>query len=228
MNRLQLVQRLNQEAGATGATISTTLSQSGLVQRLIDWIDSAYQDIQNLRENWDFLREDFSFTTNTTSREYTKDAISLTDLNAWKTDDVRVYKVATDETQLIYEPWDNFKRTFIFGAHRTTTARPFYFSIDAAGSFWTDYIPNDTYTINGEYFKVAQAMSSTGATANTDTPLIPTRYQMAIVWRALMFYGAYEGADEVYTHGEKEYRAILSALEFNQLPRQRFLRGPLV
>ena len=222
MNKLQLVQRFNQEVAATGETISTTINQTGMIKRLVDWIDSAYQDIQDLHEDWDFLRADFSFPTVSGTREYAKADISLDELNAWEVDDIRIYTVTSDETNLEYTAWDDFKYQFLFGPHRVNTGRPFFFSIDPVGSFWTGLIPNAVFTINGEYFKRAQVMS-----LDADIPLIPTQSQMAIVWRALMFYGAFEGADEVYSHGEKEFARVLSQLEFREVPRQTFLKGPL-
>lgn len=228
MNRLQLVQRLWQEASASGSKPTDTRNQTGENQRLIDWIDSAYQDIQDLHSDWDFLRNDFSFSTIEDQRSYTKAAISLTELNFWKVDDIRIYESESDETEMVYEPWDSFKRSFLFGSLRSVTGRPFYFSINQSGDFYTDSLADAVYTINGEYFKRAQAMSSTGTAANTDTPLIPTQYQMAIVWKALMYYGAYEGADDVYAHGEKEYMNMLSRLERNQLPMKSFLGKSLI
>lgn len=223
MNRLALVKRFNQESAMTGLTISTTIGQSDSIARMVDWVDLAYQDVQGLHVDWDFLRHDFSFQTGTTSREYTKSSAGLPELAAWKVDDIRVYKTITDESHLIFTSWENFRRTFLFGAYRGTTGRPLYFSIDQANSFWTDAIPNDAYTINGEYFKRPQVM-----TLDTSEPLIPLQHRMVIVWRALMLYGAYEGADDVYSHGEKEYRRVLSQMESLYLPQRSFLKGPLV
>jgi hypothetical protein len=50
---------------------------------------------------------------------------------------------------------------------------------------------------------------------------------MVIVWKALMFYGAFEGAPEAYAHGEKEYRDAVAKLKLNQLPRTVY-GSPLV
>ena len=227
MNRLQLVQRLNQEAASTGDTISTTLSQTGLIQRLIDWVDTAYQDIQAMRLDWDFLRTEFSFSMVVGTREYSKATLGYDDLSAWKVDDIRVYDDVSDEDYLIFEEYDTFKRIYLLGNYRALTGRPSSFSVKPDGSIIFDLLADDTYTINGEYYKIADVMDSTGATANTDEPIIPVPYQMAIVWRALMFYGAYEGADDVYSHGEKEFRRVLSQLELNQTPKQSFLSRPI-
>ena len=70
---------------------------------------------------------------------------------------------------------------------------------------------NDIYTVNGEYYKTAQTM-----TANADTPLIPERFHMAIVWRALMLYGAWAAANEKYAHGQNEFQKLMFQLEYDQ------------
>ena len=73
-------------------------------------------------------------------------------------------------------------------------------------------IPDTAYNIAGEYFRKAQPL-----TDNTDEPLYPSEYHMIAVWRALMFYGAYDAADERYSHGQNEFRRLLSALHADQM-----------
>jgi hypothetical protein len=191
-------------------------------------VDLAYQDIQALNTEWDFLRTEFSKSMVVGDRTYSLTDLALTDLNAWRItetdEDITIYDdAAADETFLLYKPWDVFKSVFMIGTNRTASGRPTFYSIKPDKSITFNVLPDDAYTFTGEYFKVAQTMA-----ADASEPLIPTQYQMAIVWRAMMFYGAYTGADEAYAHGEKEYRRVLSQLELDQLPRQSFLNGPLI
>ena len=76
-------------------------------------------------------------------------------------------------------------------------------------------IPDAVYTVNGEYVKQVTAQTLTN---NTDIPVIPDQ-QLIIVWKALMYYGAFEGAPEVYAHGETQFNNALNKLEYNQLPK---------
>lgn len=227
MNRLQLVQRLHAEAAATGSSPTTTLSQTGEALRLVDWIDQAYEDIQNLHTEWDFLRHDFSFSLTVNDRDYTPTEAGYSELNAWSISDtgqdVTIYDSRADESFLIYEPWVQFRRVYLIGNNFSQTGRPYHFSVKPDKTIIFDLLPNDTYTVSGEYFKRYQAM----AASNTAEPLIPTQYRMIIVWRALMFYAAYEGADEVYSHGNNEYGKLLAELELDQLPMPSFLHGPV-
>ena len=212
MNFLSICQRLRQEAGLSGTGPASVLSQVGEMKRIVDWVASGYEDIQNLHATWRFLRTDFSFPTIANTQDYTPAAVVLTDFSEWIKNDIRIYSSATDESQLEYHPWEIFRQAFFFGSQRTQTGRPSVVTVkpNKALALWA--LPDAVYTVNGEYYKSAQVMS-----ANADTPAIPTKYQMIIVWKSLMHYGAYAGAEEKYAHGSNEYKKLLSMLEYEQL-----------
>lgn len=222
---LELCSDLRREAGISGAGPTTVVSQTGEMGRVVEWVKKAYRDLQNLHANWDFLKTEFSFSTIASTANYTKTAAGLTELGSWKVDEFTCYLTATgvaDEQPLEYVPWDDFKAGYTLGTLSTQTNRPQVVTVkpDQSLTFWP--IPNDVYTIKGEYYKRAQAM-----TVNSDEPLIPLAFQDVIVWRALMFYGAYTGADEKYSHGQNEFKRLLAKLEENQLPAM-MLGEPLV
>ena len=215
MNFLQLAQRLHTESGVQGATHTTVVGQTGMLLKLLNWISTANDDIQNLHPTgWKFLQKAFSFVTTATEQNYTYAEAGITYMGEWKTDDVRVYSAAADECELIYEPWDTFRLVYKMGTNRAQTNRPTVFSImyDMSMELWP--IPNDTFTINGEYWMAANTM----VVADASAPLFPSQYHMVIVWRALMYYAASVGANELYAHGYNEYSKILRRLEANQLP----------
>jgi len=217
MTFLQLCQRLRQETGISGVGPSAVTGQVGELKKIVDWTLSAYEDIQNLHASWKFLQTSFTFPTIAATQNYTPEAVSLSDLATWKTSeetDLTIYSSTSDEQYLLYVPWNNFKSVYMFGSNRIQTLRPTIATIkpDNSMSLWA--IPNDVYTVTGEYYKKAQTMTLT-----TDEPLIPSQYHLIIVWRALMYYGAFVAADEKYSHGQNEYMRILKRLEFSQLPR---------
>ena len=180
--------------------------------RVVDWVSGAYQDIQNKRTSWRFLKNDFSFQTIAGTQNYTPAAVSLPEHASWVKEDIRIYKSAEDETFLQYLPWAVFREAYLFGVHRTAQGRPTVVSVTPHNALAFSQLPDDAYTVTGEYYKRAQTM-----TANADTPLFPDRFHMIIVWRALMFYGAYAAADEKYAHGQNEFKTMLPALELDQL-----------
>ena len=223
MNFLQLVQRLHTETGRQGTTPSTTVSQTGMNARLVNWINTAYEEIQSLHETWRFRIADFSFSTIASTQNYTPTGVSITDLAQWKYDPdhnnlsgIRIYSSVADETDLIFVPWEDFRATYKLGSNRTVSARPTVFSIRPDNSMDLWAIPDAVYTVNGEYVKSTDELSG-----NTDTPLF-SDCNMIIVWKALMYYGAFEGAPEVYVFAEDQYNKLLYSLERTQLPQLQY------
>lgn len=213
MNYLQLVQRLHAEAGLGGAAPSAVTGQTGMNLKLVNWILTAYEDIQNLHPDWNFRKTEFSFSTTATKQNYTKTEAGVADLSSWKTFDVKIYSAVSDESDLEYYPWDDYRIVYKYGSFRTQSNRPTIFSIkpDLSMDLWA--IPEAVYTVNGEYFKNIQTLSQ-----NTDVPIIPSDFHMILVWRALMFFGARHGSNMAYSHGQNEYSRLLTRLELNQLP----------
>jgi len=82
--------------------------------------------------------------------------------------------------------------------------------------------PTAGYTVAGEYWKSAQTLA-----ADADEPEMPAEIHMAIVYRAMMMYGRFTAAGEVFNDGEQNYRRILTALVRNQTPMVR-MGGALV
>lgn len=213
---LEICQDLRREAGISGTGPSSVTSQTGEMQRVVEWVLMAYRTVQNLHPCWQFLQADFSFSTIANVSTYTRASIPLDELGSWKTDTLMIYLTSdgiNGQMDLDYLPWDDFAPTYQRGSTSTQTGKPTLFTVkpDQSLLFWP--IPDAVYTIDGEYFKRAQTM-----TAGTDEPLIPSQFHDVILWRALMYYGAFAAADEKYTHGQNEYGQVLAALEANQLP----------
>jgi hypothetical protein len=220
MNFLQLVQRFHSEAGRQGTAPATVTGQTGMALRMVNYIARAYEEVQESNRSWFFRRADFSFPTIAGLSNYTPAAVSLNDLSDWHYDPdynrisgIRAYLTVTDETDLVYLAWDDFKATYRFGSSRAQTGKPIAFSIkpDMSMEFWP--IPDAVYTVNGEYIKSAASF-----TANDDVPVF-NEFHMIIVHKALMHYGAFEGAPEIFSKAQGEYKALLMKLELAQLPR---------
>lgn len=213
MNFLALCQRLRSEAGISGTGPTAVTGQTGMLERVVEWITAAYQDIQNKHATWRFLRDDFSFSTIASTQEYTPTAVSITDHAQWIEEDIRVYENVGDE-YLLHDPtWDDFRLAYLYGSNRSLTGKPIAQAVRPKNNglnLWP--IPDAVYTVVGEYYKIPDVMS-----ADADLPLFPARFHMIIVWRALMLYAAWAAADEKYAHGKTEYDALYLDLEQDQL-----------
>ena len=222
MTFLELVKRLRNECvGVSGSGPTTVAGQTGDNMRLVEWIASAYKDIQNLHVDWNFLRTDFSFLTVAAQQTYTPTQAGAADIGEWLKDSFRVYSTAAGVTSEIDIPcleWDDFRREYLFGALRATTSKPMVAGSKPDRSLILWPIPDaGGYTVNGEYFKAPQAMVS-----SDDVPLIPAKYHEVIMWRALVFYAHNQASPESYAHGQAEYKRILAAMARTELPQVRF------
>jgi len=220
MDFLQLCQRLRQESGVPGTGPNGTTGQTGFNLKLVDWITTAYQDVQSLYSTWKFLQSDFSFTLTSAKRNYTPTEAGLTDHAHWKTNawgDFRTYLDVSDEQYLEYASWDDYRFVYLFGATRSASGRPTIFTTKPNKSLDFYPIPDDAYNVNGEYFKAPDIF-----TTNSSEPIFPSQFHLIIIWRALMFYGAYDAADERYVHGQNEYKKVLQKLKADQLPAMSY------
>lgn len=217
MNFLQLVQRLRVEAGASGSGPVTVVNQSGELARLVNFVATAWTDIQNERLDWDWLRSSFSFNTIQAQAIYTPVECGLTDFSAWADRTFRDYVTSVgfpSENFMNFLEYDRWRNNYLYGAIRTSYSRPMEFSIRPSDkAICLGPIPTSGYTVIGDYFK-----TPTELTVDSDTPEMPSKYHMAIVYRALMMYGMYEGANDAIQRGKLEFDTIMRRLRVNQLP----------
>jgi hypothetical protein len=214
---LELVKRLRQEAGIPGTGPAAVASQTGQLQRLVDWTAQAWTDIQAMRDDWLFLRADFSFPITAGTDTYTPaSGASLDDFRYWHGNTLRAYLTATgvsDEQDVVAWDWDIFRDTYKRGTPMAPS-RPTVFAErprDSALVFGP--VPDYDYTCRGEYQRMPVVLGSDG-----DEPELPDHLQLIIVWKALEAYALYESAPEVLVRAQREYNRFLNVLEREQLP----------
>lgn len=91
MNFLQITNRVRQNCGIASADLLTVIGQSGENQRIINWVNESWLDIQAMRQDWLWLRKDFAFPTVAGQTVYTTTQIGLTDFGLWARDSFRNY-----------------------------------------------------------------------------------------------------------------------------------------
>lgn len=221
MNFLQLAQKLRQKCGGSGTGPATVVGQTGESKDFVDWINEAWLLIQAHESNWKWMRKPFSFTTTAGKNFYLPSATvgetGITDLAKYHDlDSWRCYLTATgrtDEGFLVPWHYQLWRDAYDFGANATLQDRPSVFAIrDNDRAIMLGPIPNDVYTITGEYQSVPTELAD-----DTDVPGLPDRFHMAIVYRAMMLYAKQEAAQEVYADGEEEFNKMLAALRIDQL-----------
>lgn len=163
------------------------------------------------------MREPVEFNTVTQQQTYSPTQAGVgTTFGNWKRDSFRCSSVGqnyADEQLMNYMEWTTFRNLYQYSNMRRTYARPVVVSITPDKNLAFGSTPDQPYVITGEYYR-----SPIELTADTDTPDIPDRFQMIIVYRAMMYYAGYEAAPEVYSRGETEFKRLMNRLDIDQLP----------
>lgn len=225
MNFLQLVNQTRVECGVSGPALVTAQSLTGEALRIASWVNAAWVDIQASKEDWQWMREPIEFNTVSQQWEYTPTQAGVSStFGNWKRDSFRCSSVGqnyADEQLLNFMEWGTYRNLYQYGNMRTTYARPVVVSITPGASKDLAFgsVPDQAYVITGEYYRKPVEFS-----ADSDEPAIPSRFHMAIVYRAMMFYAGYEAAPEVYQRGELEFKRLMNRLNIDQLPN--VISGP--
>lgn len=230
MNFLQLTQRLRQECGVAGTGPVTTAGQIGQAKKLVDWINTAWLEIQGLHNTWNWMRKPFSWVTVAGTGDYLPSALTntltgqpMTDLRYWYKDTFRAQRQSIgvqDEQWLVEWEYNVFRNTYRFNVQ--VNGRPVVFAENPQGkAILLGQKPDDVYIITGEYQKRAYSLA-----LDADVPDIPEEYHMMLVYKAMQYYGLFEAASEVLQRGQLQYQALLTQLEREQL-QEVYLGNPL-
>lgn len=230
MNYLQLVQRAHSECEAAGSGPSAVTSQTGENLRMVNWVAQAYTEIQELHQNWRWMRSTWTVNTVAGTDAYAYTSVTDSRLSAtidrfshwWVRDEddclnVKRYLSSAGvgtEGELTDIPWSNFRVLYKRGTQNN--GFPAHVTVDPQNKLVFGPKPDDVYVMSGEYQMSPQTLA-----ADADTPEMPTQFHMLVVYRAMEKYGAAKGAVEVFQRGSYEGGKMLRALELNQRPGLR-------
>lgn len=206
---LELVQNLHTEVGAAGEPPSTVLNQRGEAARLVNWIKRADEYIQEMWENWKFLRVVYDEST-------TASAVALPilqDVSFWDNFSFKIYDTVTDLPDDLLEvvEYDAIKNEL----RDVEENRPFRVIIMPDNTLEVEPTPDDAYRITADAY-----IAPTLLAADDDISSIPTKFHQAILGRAMILYANYENAPEIKTQGQEIYSEQLTRLQNNQLPNK--------
>jgi hypothetical protein len=220
---LDLTRRLAQETGVTKdpvTSIPTLVSAIGETKRLMDWICSAWRDIQNIHTDWRFLRRSTTFVTVDGQATYTplQAGVTLGTFGQWDLKSFRVYNTAAginneiDLTEMDYDAWRNF---YQFSSMRSSKSQPTRITETPDSSLGLGQVPLAGYTVYGDYY-----LAPVDLIADADIPTLPSKHdKMIIIYKAMEDHGYFEAASEVLGRGKSRYKAMLNRLEMDQLKR---------
>jgi hypothetical protein len=179
------------------------------MQKIVDWVADAVQEIEGLHADWHFLLGEFTDTCVVGTADYT----APTDLGQWDRESVYLDRTAADYRRLKFVDYKIWRNTYRNGTK--TPGIPSFFTIKPDGTLTLETVPDDTYTITADYWK-----SPTRLASNADVSLIPVRYEKVIVARAKMYFGEYDSAPEILQNSTAEFGRLLQLLESQYLPQR--------
>jgi hypothetical protein len=207
LNYLQLTQALHRESGSGGVAPSTLVGVTGENLRLTQWIQQADLLIQELYTDWQFrwAQQTVALVADTYLYAPT-DAVAEFDRKTFKVDGMSVecvnYLAVKSDVR------------------ETTTGSPYQVVIMPDGTLRTDPTPAASGSLTFDYWAPPVALA-----VDADISIIPARFHLAIVGKALMMYAEYEAAEEIMKKGLTMYAEWLNKLETNQLPGDRYMQN---
>lgn len=231
MNLLQLTQAVKRESGLTGGGPTSFATATGDDLRMFYWVSWAWRDIELMHETWLWRRGEATATTSGSRTLSPTDDFGLADFARWmQPDDIyrptcyRVSDGVASERELYWLEYNAFRKAFEIGSHTAGGLQSWASKPD--GSMLVGPTPDAAHVVRAQYIKRHVALES-AADPDAATPGMPEDFHMLIVWNALMQYGGFDAAAEVWQRAERNYNSMISALLQSQLQPMRWARRPL-
>jgi hypothetical protein len=228
---LELCQRTASECSTSLTGPSAVTSQTGRLGQIVNWVNSSWMDVQTRYDNWKFMRASFTVNTVADDGKYlitdctdvaSSAALTVAGFRRWELDTFKIYLVSAGvatETDLRFMEYQDWYERWNYGS--PTSSYPGEFTIDHDRAILLAPKPDGIYTVRGEYMKAATLLSG-----DSDEPEMPAEYRMTIVYRAMMKYGRYNSAPEVFADGQAEYTRLMREMSRTQRPAD-LVGGPL-
>lgn len=200
------------------SVLTTVVDQSGESRRFVGWCAVAWLEIQRAHQDWDFMRAEASWTTISGKAIYTPVECGITagTHRIWARETFRNYLTTggTDtEVHMGYISYDDWRNTYRYGATRSLTTQPRHFAITPAKAIALGPFPSGDYTVTGDYWLAPVRMA-----LDADVPNIQIEDFMVIVYKAMMAYGVFESAPEVYQRGNDEFNLTFAQMTADRMP----------
>lgn len=209
MTFLELCRRVREDSGVSGDGPAAVTDQRGILQRIVNWVKLANDEIQLEHDDWLFMNYVTTQTLTAGQAEFPLFSIGAPSLRTL----AKVYAGGQEVPVISYSDWlDNLPR---FSASQTgASLMAVTLTPDQRLLVYPVLSTDVVVTIRGYTLP-------TPLLNNDDVPNIPAQYHEAIVARALMYYADYEEDTYRYNRATADYEKWLKRLSETQLPRMR-------
>lgn len=212
MNYLDLCKRVNDLVGFQGVVTST--DTTGYQKVLTGSVRDAWEDIQRYRQEWDFMRGHRQVNVGPTANYYTLDTlwgVDSEDLSQW-------LHVNYDKDRLIQLSYDTYE-SMDFGEE---SYKPQYYAIDPVTKGLHISPVDAVYTLDVYYIRELQTLVN-----NSDIPVLPERFHMAIVYGAVVKLSTFVGNATLYDMYSLKYGEIMGQLMREENPPKFIRKRPV-
>jgi hypothetical protein len=218
---LELAKSLARESGSFDPSSLTGVSGlTGRPEKVVNWINRAWLNIQNSRRDWGWLVSPFEVDLIPGSSVYTPASFNLTRFSSWMKDycgyqPLTIYDPLigqSDETALLFIPYEWWQTKWNRG-DQTNWNRPIEYSISPRNELVFGPIPDQTYVVRGQYQKGPQTLE-----AANDVPEMPARFHDMIVWEGMRLMMVSDGDYQESQYPTMEMVGLRHELELDQLP----------
>ena len=211
MTYLELCARANQMAGLQG-TITAVASVTGYQQNLVDYVAEAYEDLQNMRTDWRFMRSNVTFNTVQGTTEYSLSTIGITDHGRWL--DNIAY--ADSNGYLIRLRPQNYDRFLLEETGNTVQSKPFKYTEDPVDRHLYINEPDGVYAITAHYMTKAVVLA-----LDADVPLLPSQFHLLIAYLGAMKMANFMGNTNMYSKLQVDADYLLGSMMRSELPPKK-------
>lgn len=220
---LDIVKEVRLLSGMQGTGPASVVSATGVEELLVKFAVDAYIDIQNYREEWDFLIGKKTFNTIAGKDEYTPSEIfgvTYPDFKKYNTDSF----IITVDGKKSYLKEITREAMEVLSMNNDTTKAPTTFAIDPMdNSLIFEPIPDVIYSISFRYWKNPEILS-----VDTQVPTLPTAYHLLIVYNALQKLSVYLSAPELFSEYATATAILKGQLMRMYIPKMTLKARPLV
>jgi hypothetical protein len=179
MTYLELCKGVRSRIGLQGTGPTTVTAPTNLEADIVDAVRDAWLDIQNSREEWDWMKVTTTFSTVASTDTYTKTDIAGADASRvrrfiidslWVND-------GTNYSRATYRDEDEFDILYI---NDTNTGTPGDYTIIRRNGSIKMTLPDDAYTCRIDYWKTPQELS-----LDADEPEFDDHWHNLIMYLAI-------------------------------------------
>ena len=214
MNYLQIVQRVHSESGRSTAAPTSVVGANDRHVRLFNWVADAWRDLQGERD-WRWMRNTLDAALTANQQTYSGADLGATRFGRWRKEDhdyspyVYVDGAPNAIWPMAFWQLDQMRARFIYRTWGAST--PIAWSYNEANELLIGPQPALPYKLRIEYWKEPSELA-----ADADTPDMPDRFHMLLVWAALQEVAKFDAAPEVLARAEKNHGALKFALTMDQ------------